>query len=171
MNRVRVQGDLWHGRVPEGAVYVGRAAPGLKASPYCNPFKVKEHGAEALQLYAQHLAARPELLDAARRDLAGLDLACWCRLDEPCHADVLLRLVAGGRTEVERAQTHQDVRRYLSARVWPIYMTWREVPRDKVVAYLLESVRWWQRHGRADMVAQYARDAASVAFVTEDSSL
>ena len=27
-----------------------------------------------------------------RRALAGRDLACWCPLDEPCHADVLLRV-------------------------------------------------------------------------------
>ncbi len=27
--------------------------------------------------------------------LAGRDLACWCPLDEPCHADVLLALAAG----------------------------------------------------------------------------
>jgi hypothetical protein len=25
-------------------------------------------------------------------DLAGRDLACWCPLDRPCHADVLLEL-------------------------------------------------------------------------------
>jgi hypothetical protein len=24
--------------------------------------------------------------------LAGRDLACWCPLDQPCHADVLLEL-------------------------------------------------------------------------------
>lgn len=24
--------------------------------------------------------------------LRGKDLACWCRLDQPCHADVLLEL-------------------------------------------------------------------------------
>jgi hypothetical protein len=32
--------------------------------------------------------------------LAGHDLACWCPLDEPCHADVLLRIAnrrSGGR--------------------------------------------------------------------------
>lgn len=33
--------------------------------------------------------------DMARRDLAGRNLACWCPLDEPCHADVLLELVNG----------------------------------------------------------------------------
>lgn len=27
-----------------------------------------------------------------REALAGKDLACWCPLDQPCHADVLLRL-------------------------------------------------------------------------------
>lgn len=31
-----------------------------------------------------------------RRELAGRDLACWCRLDQPCHADVLLELANGG---------------------------------------------------------------------------
>jgi hypothetical protein len=28
----------------------------------------------------------------AREQLGGKDLACWCPLDQPCHADVLLRL-------------------------------------------------------------------------------
>lgn len=28
--------------------------------------------------------------DAVRRDLRGKNLACWCSLDGPCHADVLL---------------------------------------------------------------------------------
>lgn len=31
-----------------------------------------------------------------RRELAGKDLACWCPLDQPCHADVLLELANGG---------------------------------------------------------------------------
>jgi hypothetical protein len=30
--------------------------------------------------------------DAIRTELAGRDLACWCPLDQPCHADVLLEL-------------------------------------------------------------------------------
>jgi len=28
-------------------------------------------------------------------DLAGKNLACWCALDQPCHADVLLELANG----------------------------------------------------------------------------
>ena len=31
-------------------------------------------------------------IELARAELAGHDLACWCRLDDLCHADVLLRL-------------------------------------------------------------------------------
>lgn len=34
-------------------------------------------------------------LTEIRRELVGKDLACWCDLDWPCHADVLLRLAAG----------------------------------------------------------------------------
>lgn len=94
IKRVRVTGDLYHGRVPEGAVYVGRAAPGLPASPYCNPFTVRKHGTDALRLYAEHLDANPHLVEQARRDLAGRDLACWCRLDQPCHVDELLRRIS-----------------------------------------------------------------------------
>lgn len=30
--------------------------------------------------------------EAIRAELAGRDLACWCPLDQPCHADVLLEL-------------------------------------------------------------------------------
>jgi hypothetical protein len=31
-------------------------------------------------------------VDDVRRKLAGRDLACWCPLSVPCHADVLLKL-------------------------------------------------------------------------------
>lgn len=30
--------------------------------------------------------------DDIRAELAGRDLACWCPLDQPCHADVLLEI-------------------------------------------------------------------------------
>jgi hypothetical protein len=32
--RVKITGDLFHGQIPDGAVYVGRQAPGLRRSPY-----------------------------------------------------------------------------------------------------------------------------------------
>jgi len=78
-------------RKPEGAVVVARP------TRWGNPFLVAEHGrAEAVQLYREWLAGRAGLLAAARSELAGRDLACWCRPDEECHADVLLAVANGG---------------------------------------------------------------------------
>lgn len=45
----------------------------------------------AFRLMIEHDRA-PWPLDMVRRELAGRDLACWCPLDQPCHADVLLEL-------------------------------------------------------------------------------
>ncbi|MEX5717784.1 DUF4326 domain-containing protein [Geodermatophilus maliterrae] len=36
--------------------------------------------------------AQGDYATQARRLLRGHDLACWCPLDQPCHADVLLEL-------------------------------------------------------------------------------
>jgi hypothetical protein len=41
-------------------------------------------------------------LDKAVSDLAGRDLACWCPLDQPCHADVLLELANPEGTQPDR---------------------------------------------------------------------
>ncbi|NUR59375.1 MAG: DUF4326 domain-containing protein [Catenulispora sp.] len=90
--------------MPAGAVYAGRAAPGLPASRYANRHRIGQcracpavHGRSgALLGYARDLADRPDLVAAARAELAGADVACWCSLDgEPCHVDVLLAVVAG----------------------------------------------------------------------------
>ena len=92
--RVQVTGDRFHPRVPDGAVYVGRSAPYLKRSRYCNPFTVKEYRREeAVSLYREYLLTTPGLLDAARAELTGRNLACRCGPDELCHADVLIELV------------------------------------------------------------------------------
>ncbi|WIM94302.1 DUF4326 domain-containing protein [Actinoplanes oblitus] len=102
--RVRVRGDLYHGEVPDGAIYVGRAAPGLKASPFHNGHKVggtcricgRTHDrADSVTTYSRELAADPERIERVRAELAGADLACWCSLDGPCHGDVLIRVAAG----------------------------------------------------------------------------
>ncbi|MBG6089935.1 DUF4326 domain-containing protein [Actinomadura viridis] len=107
--RVKVEGDLFHGRVPDGAVYVGRAAPGLPQSPYRNRHRVGKPcqqcgGAvhtlgESLALYATDLDENPELIEQARRDLAGRDLCCWCKLTDPCHVDELLQRVNADETD------------------------------------------------------------------------
>ena len=78
-------------RRPEGAVVVSR--PSRWGNPYRIGAPHPDTGApmtrsEAIDLYRQRVL--PALADRARRELRGHDLACWCPLDEPCHADVLL---------------------------------------------------------------------------------
>ena len=70
-------------RKPVGAVVVAR--PGR----WGNPYKVGVHvatAAEAVRLY-RILIEGHDLTP-----LRGHDLACWCPLNQPCHADVLLEL-------------------------------------------------------------------------------
>lgn len=84
--RVRVSRRLGGG-VPDGAVYVAR--PGK----WGNPFPVRDGNRQlAVELYREHLRVHPEIVAEARAVLAGKDLACWCPLDGPCHADVLLEV-------------------------------------------------------------------------------
>lgn len=44
----------------------------------------------AVDAFADHAIDQPWWLDL--HELRGKDLACWCPLDQPCHADVLLDL-------------------------------------------------------------------------------
>jgi uncharacterized protein DUF4326 len=53
----------------------------------------------AAESYRHHLKANPDLVQAARQELAGRSLMCWCPLPEPnqpdhCHAAVLLEFIA-----------------------------------------------------------------------------
>jgi hypothetical protein len=50
----------------------------------------------AVELFALDAGAHPLWQPNAVRELAGRDLACWCPLDQPCHADVLLQLANRG---------------------------------------------------------------------------
>lgn len=98
--------------MPEGAVYVGRP------SQWGNPFrwiagpsipKRSYPADEAVVLFREYLAAwaendkrtagRPivtlaQWLEPLRSATA---LACWCPLDQPCHADVLIELLEARR--------------------------------------------------------------------------
>lgn len=82
----RVLNKHRHG-VPKGAVYIGRP------SPWGNPFAIGKDGtrAEVIDKYRRWLKGQPKLIDAARRELAGKYLVCFC-WPAPCHGDVLLGL-------------------------------------------------------------------------------
>src|ERR1700756_2143821 len=78
-------------RQPANALYVGRP------TKWGNPYKVgpDHHTAnEAVSLYRRDLVAGwlRVTIDDVRRELQGRDLVCWCKLDGPCHADVLMEI-------------------------------------------------------------------------------
>ena len=63
---------------------------------YGNPFKSPPFGRQAaVDLFRRRIEEpdeqREERLQLIRA-LKGRDLACWCPLDQPCHADVLLEI-------------------------------------------------------------------------------
>ena len=72
-----------------------------RRSDFGNPYKVGERyltknfghaivrdNTHAVELFRSSRHAR----HARIVQLRGKDLACWCSLDEPCHADVLLEI-------------------------------------------------------------------------------
>jgi|ERR1039458_9861808 hypothetical protein len=89
-------------RKPEWAVVVARP------TVWGNPFRVgdphPDHGwpmsrQEAVECYRRGICSDGLRVaggfitdDVVVEALRGLDLACWCRLDQPCHADVLLEV-------------------------------------------------------------------------------
>jgi len=57
-------------------------------------FPLVQDASHAVTLY-QRLLAQPDharFVARIKRDLRGRDLCCWCPLDQPCHADVLLEI-------------------------------------------------------------------------------
>lgn len=75
--------------MPANTVYVGR--PTKWGNPY--PMECVGTIEVALALYRRFLAETEigaGITRAARAELRGKDLACWCRMDQPCHADILL---------------------------------------------------------------------------------
>ena len=88
-------------RMPAGAVYVGRP------SKWGNPFKVGErnpfgtitaNNRHAFSIYLGFAPQNERLVVAARAELRGKDLVCWCPVYDKngqpvkCHADVLLKI-------------------------------------------------------------------------------
>lgn len=89
---VRVQLSRARGfRLPPGTVSV--AAPTRWANPYRPAARTPEANAAAVEHFRGYLARNPVLVELARAELAGLNLACWCQPALPCHADVWLAIV------------------------------------------------------------------------------
>jgi len=72
------------------SVYIGRP------SKWGNPFTIGRDGTreEVIEKYREWLKTQPQLIEAAKRELAGKDLVCFCA-PKPCHGDVLVEIVEG----------------------------------------------------------------------------
>ena len=92
-------------KMPSNTVYVGRP------SKFGNPFYKHGDGypmdkALAVKAFREQLEADggffalghriPTMLTDIKRELKDKNLCCWCPLDKPCHADVLLELANRG---------------------------------------------------------------------------
>ena len=92
-NRVQMRRDRpWRADHPDAVIVARPTAWG-------NPFRVGDPDissrAQAVHAFEEWLARTPEGQRLQRRaadELSGRDLACWCPLDQPCHADVLIRV-------------------------------------------------------------------------------
>jgi hypothetical protein len=84
--RIRLQRTKgW--RLPSGAVVVARP------SRWGNPFPLNgDNRDEVLRAYREHVEEKLKGDPSWLEPLRGRDLACWCRLAEACHADVLIEL-------------------------------------------------------------------------------
>lgn len=73
--------------IPIGAVYIGRP------SKWGNPFAIgpSQDRETVIRLYRDWIQTQPQLIEAAKRELKGKDLVCFCA-PCACHGDVLLEI-------------------------------------------------------------------------------
>jgi hypothetical protein len=76
-------------RMPENTVSVARP------SKWGNPFMIGRHAdtaREVVTMFRDWMKAPYQVKQPDPTELRGKNLACWCKPDQPCHADVLLEL-------------------------------------------------------------------------------
>jgi hypothetical protein len=100
--------------MPEGAIYVGRptkwgnpyTATSAMEAGYRDGHKMAVWGFRqwlaGTQAWGDGRDERRSVILASIAELRGHDLCCWCPLDQPCHADVLLKLANSDVEELLR---------------------------------------------------------------------
>lgn len=67
------------------------------------------HGKDADgQWVADKALAYVKVVKRDRRLLIGKNLACWCPLDKPCHADILLRVATRAKRQLQPRPQHSS---------------------------------------------------------------
>ena len=77
-----------YGKSPGLAFYMkGKSTRGIPIRSFGGPLTIEQ----VLSKYRGHILETVGLR-RIRANLCGKDLVCWCPLDQPCHADVLIEL-------------------------------------------------------------------------------
>lgn len=71
---------------------------------------VCEDASEAVRRFRHCLQWDEAIHDWLREKLGGKDLACWCGLDQPCHADILLSFANSTRADIRALNDAIDAR-------------------------------------------------------------
>lgn len=77
-----------------------------RTTPFGNPFPIDRGRAQSVQAFREWFTSTKEgkaLAKRAREELRGKNLACWCPLNGPCHADTLL--AAANLTEFKQRRS------------------------------------------------------------------
>jgi len=82
IQRKRVKG--W--RMPPNTVYVGRP------TKWGNPF-TGDNAVNNFEIMILSKMLDDENFKKKLEELKGKNLACWCPLNKPCHADILIKVV------------------------------------------------------------------------------
>jgi hypothetical protein len=78
-----------------GNPYVARGACGCSSLGECRRHLIHVDTPAAAVEAFRAIARSSDQLMLIREHLHGKNLACWCPLDQPCHADVLLEIANG----------------------------------------------------------------------------
>lgn len=78
-------------KMPSNAIYVGR--PTIWGNPFrkCD-YAVPQFAVDDFRKLVLSASYRYPSIPQIRQKLRGKNLTCWCALDQPCHADVLLEI-------------------------------------------------------------------------------
>lgn len=73
--------------ITENSVYIGRP------SKWGNPFSIGKDGTreDVISKHKKYFLSNPELIAAAKIELKGKDLVCFCS-PKACHGDLLLKI-------------------------------------------------------------------------------
>lgn len=95
MNPTRVQLSRRKGWImPENTVKVDRT------TKWGNPWRAGLDGDAAECVLRYRSSMSPSYARRAQAELHGKNLACWCKIGDPCHADALLE-IANSETEAK----------------------------------------------------------------------